>query len=64
MDSFLEELEQMRKSGMFRSLRPLSKRGAGTVEQAGRTLINLSSNDYLGLAVNRILIDQFYALRT
>ena len=49
---------------MYRSLRPLSNRGAGTVELAGRTLINLSSNDYLGLAGNRSLIDEFYSLRT
>ena len=64
MDSLREELEQMRSSGMYRSLRPLSNRGAGTVEQGGSTMINLSSNDYLGLAGNLALIEQFYSLRT
>jgi 8-amino-7-oxononanoate synthase len=54
----------MRSSGMYRSLRPLSNRGAGTVVQGGSTMVNLSSNDYLGLASNLDLIEEFYSLRT
>ncbi len=49
---------------MYRSLRPLSNRGAGTVEHGGRTFINLSSNDYLGLAGDSALIEEFYSART
>lgn len=49
---------------MYRSLSPLSNRGAGTVEHGGRTFINLSSNDYLGLAGNSALIEEFYSART
>ena len=64
MDSFREELEQMKQSGMYRQLRPLSNRNAGNVESGGSTLINLSSNDYLGLASNISLIEEFYAQRT
>ncbi len=64
MDSLREELEQMRLSGMYRSLRPLSNRGAGKVDRGGSTMINLSSNDYLGLAGNLGLIEEFYALRS
>ena len=64
MDSLREELEQMRLSGMYRSLRPLSNRGAGRVDHGGSTMINLSSNDYLGLAGNLGLIEEFYSLRT
>ena len=64
MESIRAELEKMRQSGMYRSLRPLANRGAGTVEHEGRTLINLSSNDYLGLAGNSSLIDEFYSSKT
>ena len=64
MDSIRAELEQMKQSGMYRQLRPLSNRSAGTVKSDGTTLINLSSNDYLGLASNISLIEEFYAQRT
>ncbi len=49
---------------MYRQLRPLSNRHAGKVESDGSTLVNLSSNDYLGLASNISLIEEFYAQRT
>lgn len=61
MESLRAELEQMKQSGMYRRLTPLSNREAGTVEFEGSRLINLSSNDYLGLASNVELIEQFYA---
>ncbi|RZW25916.1 MAG: 8-amino-7-oxononanoate synthase [Desulfobulbaceae bacterium] len=64
MELLREELEKMRASGMYRTLRPLSNRGAGTVDLGGSTMINLSSNDYLGLAGNLALIEEFYSLRT
>ena len=64
MDSLREELEQLKQSGMYRRLRPLSKRKAGTVDFEGSTLINLSSNDYLGLASNLPLIQEFYLGKT
>ena len=64
MDWLREELEQIRSSGMHRSLKPLSNRGAGTADLNGSPMVNLSSNDYLGLAGNLALIEEFYSHRT
>ncbi|MCH2113497.1 MAG: 8-amino-7-oxononanoate synthase [Pirellulales bacterium] len=47
-----EELAQLERSDLLRSVPPpLGVQGA-TVEQAGRRLINFASNDYLGLAAD------------
>lgn len=44
------ELEGIRASGLWRSLRVIDGAQGVTVEAGGRTLTNFSSNDYLGLA--------------
>lgn len=64
MESISEELALLQQSGMMRRLQPLSGRGGGWVDCRGRRLINLSSNDYLGLAGDTALLDEFYAQRT
>ena len=63
-DTISEQLARLQQSGMMRRLQPLSGRGGGLVDHRGRRLINLSSNDYLGLAGDRALLDAFYAERT
>ena len=46
-----EELAALRARGLLRSLEPLRSRAGAEIElRAGERLINLSSNDYLGLA--------------
>lgn len=45
-----EELEQLRAAGAFRRLRAFERREGPWVWLEGRRLLNLSSNDYLGLA--------------
>lgn len=44
-----EELDQMRKDGVFRSLVPLETDQDAVVSIAGENVIQLSSNNYLGL---------------
>jgi len=64
METIREQLDQLQQSGMARRLQPLSGRSGGLVDYQGKRLLNLSSNDYLGLAGDRDFLDQFYAERT
>ncbi|MBI3878374.1 MAG: 8-amino-7-oxononanoate synthase, partial [Verrucomicrobia bacterium] len=54
MDSFDNELNQrlasLREQGLWRELRRVDSPQGPRVEIAGRSLVNFSSNDYLGLA--------------
>ena len=45
-----DELESRSGSGLLRSLRPFQRDGAWVVAEDGRRLLDLSSNDYLGLS--------------
>lgn len=47
-----EELSALAGKGLLRTLEPLEGPQGGTVRIAGTRLINLSSNDYLGLAAD------------
>ncbi len=58
---FHAELEQLKSKDQFRSLRPIEKREGKYVFLNGRPLINLSSNDYLGLAADPALHYQFFS---
>ncbi len=49
-DSFRLELETLRERRQHRALRTVSRRPGGTVVLEGRRFLDLSSNDYLGLA--------------
>ena len=50
-ESFLaRELQARTDQGLMRSLRPFERHGASVVAPDGHRLLNLSSNDYLGLA--------------
>lgn len=53
-------VEQLEASGRMRHLRPLSQRQGCRVEYNGTRMLNLTSNDYLGLAGNREVHESFY----
>lgn len=49
-DGFDEELRDLRERSLLRRLKTFDSPRQPAVSQAGRTLVNFSSNDYLGLA--------------
>lgn len=57
---FAEILEQLESTGRLRELRPLSSREGCRVAWQGRTMLNLASNDYLGIAGSKEIQQKFY----
>jgi glycine C-acetyltransferase len=58
LDAFLsEELDALRQKHLFRSLRVLEGRQLPEARFDGHSVINLSSNNYLGLNTHRRLVD-------
>ncbi|MEX2449416.1 MAG: 8-amino-7-oxononanoate synthase [Rhodospirillales bacterium] len=51
-------LESLKKADRYRTLTPVRPLGGALIERAGRTLIDFSSNNYLGLAGHPALIDR------
>src|SRR5438093_8689538 len=57
--SFLDsELESLREQGLYRRLRILEDRQQATSQFDGRSVVNLSSNNYLGLTTHPKLIER------
>lgn len=59
--SYREALDRLRDNGRLRQLHPLDGREGSRVNYEGSRLLNLTSNDYLGLAADRKLLERFYA---
>lgn len=59
MRSFEEELQGLEKASLRRSLRTFAGPQGVALSMAGRTLINVSSNDYLGLAAHPLVCEAF-----
>ena len=55
------QLQNLEQEGLLRNLVPLTQLSGGRIDVSGRTYLNLSSNDYLGLASNKEFISAFYA---
>lgn len=55
---FADHLDSLRARQLLRELRPVRPGAAGRLERDGRTLLNVSSNDYLGLARHPALIER------
>jgi glycine C-acetyltransferase/8-amino-7-oxononanoate synthase len=61
MDSWANELEQLRRRGMFRSLRVVDGGQGPQVRVNGRDVLLLCSNNYLGLAGHPVLVEKMIA---
>ena len=58
LDSFLKEnLEDLKSKGLYNQIDSLQGSNGPVIKIGGRELINLSSNNYLGLATNRRMVD-------
>jgi 8-amino-7-oxononanoate synthase len=55
-----KKLRELEAKGRLRELTPLTQSGAGLADYKGQTLLNLSSNDYLGLGQDKGLRQRFY----
>ncbi len=58
---FINELESIDKNNSLRSLKIIEKRDKKYIICNGKEFLNLSSNDYLGLASDRELLNEFYS---
>ena len=53
-------LQDIEDKGLLRQVTPLHQLGGSRIEVAGKNYLNLSGNDYLGLATDRTLVEEFY----
>lgn len=58
---FKRKLDALNACGSLRRLKPLAGREGCTVTCEGERLLNLTSNDYLGLGSDKELLSEFYA---
>src|SRR5688572_7575120 len=56
-----EELDTLRQQGLFRRLRVLDAEQAAHASVDGRSVVNLSSNNYLGLTTHALLRERALA---
>ena len=52
---FLNSILEMKTKGLARDLKLIKRIDPIRIKYKGKTLINLSSNDYLGLSQNKII---------
>lgn len=57
---YKEKLEKLGRAGRLRKLKPLSGRNGCRIVCRGREMLNLTSNDYLGLAGDKEVHRRFY----
>lgn len=58
-EAIRKELSDLRDRGLYRELLHLERMGASRVRHGGKTYLDLSSNDYLGIAAETALQQEF-----
>lgn len=58
--NYKERLKKLAESGSLRQFRPLAHRDQAKVNYQGSTMLNLTSNDYLGIAGDKDIHHDFY----
>ncbi len=61
MNSYSDSLRQLAAGGRLRTLKPLVGRNGCRIVSQGREMLNLTSNDYLGLAGDKRIHQKFYS---
>ncbi len=59
-NDYAEHIKSLQKTGSLRELRPLSQRSGTRVDFKGRAMLNMTSNDYLGIAGDKDIHNEFY----
>ena len=59
-NKWAEELDQLKMQGNFRSLPLIAHDGKWIIPSGKERLLNLSSNDYLGLGADKELMSEFW----
>lgn len=59
-ERYSSKLNRIREAGNYRQLRDIQHNGF-LIHAEGREMLNLSSNDYLGISSNPRLLEEFYA---
>lgn len=60
-DYYSDSLENLAAGGRLRTLKPLAGRNGCRIVYKGREMLNLTSNDYLGLAGDKRIQQKFYS---
>lgn len=58
--NYQNQLQKLRETGSFRQFRPLKGRDSAYVVHGDNRLLNLTSNDYLGIGANKKIHEEFY----